>query len=92
MNEIKICELCKGCPTSWTVTQGYHKGGHLMGECSIRKDNVHQGSDYYEGRVLCPDFDMSDEGYLKFKKLLPRIAMITDWLVEKALKKNEKKS
>lgn len=80
MNEIKICELCKGCPTAWTVTQG-----HLMGKCSILKGNVHQGSDYYEGRVLCPDFDMSDEGYLKFKKMLPRIALIIDWMVEKVV-------
>jgi hypothetical protein len=80
MNGIKICQLCKGCPAAWTITQG-----HLMGRCSIRKDNVHQGSDYYEGRVLCPDFDMSDEGYLKFKKMLPKIALLIDWLVEKVV-------
>lgn len=79
MNEIKICEMCKGCPTAWTVTQG-----HLMGECSITKKNVHQGSDYYEGRVLCPQFDMSDEGFLKLKKMLPRIALITGWIIGKA--------
>lgn len=84
MNDIKICELCKGCPTSWTVTQG-----HLMGRCSIMKDTVHQGSDYYEGRVLCPKFDMSYEGFLKFRKILPRTVLITNWIIKKALNKNE---
>ena len=81
MNDIKICGLCKGCPTAWTVTQAYHKGGHLMGKCHITKENVHQGSDYYEGRVLCPDFDMSHEGYIKFDKMLSKISLITKRMV-----------
>ena len=73
INKISPCEMCKGCPVAWIETQE-----HLMGKCSIRKDHVHHGSDYYEGRVLCPDFDMSDDGrldYVQAVKILSKIAI-----------------